>query len=97
MPLPALLEPLCIKFETESVKTPSEHFFPEFPNIYLSRDIKSVSELYGQMLHYLLTTLQRSLDSMLHYTFHFILEVPGSNGPVPIQGFIQRSKTTKTA
>jgi hypothetical protein len=28
-----------------------EHLFPELPNIYLSRDIKSVSELYGQNVY----------------------------------------------
>jgi hypothetical protein len=30
------------------LKTPLEHLFPELPNTYLSRNIKSVSELYGQ-------------------------------------------------
>jgi hypothetical protein len=30
-------------------KTPLEHPLPELAKIYLCRDIKSVSELYGQM------------------------------------------------
>jgi hypothetical protein len=33
------------------LKTLLEHIFPELANIYLSRDIKSVSELYGQLLY----------------------------------------------
>jgi hypothetical protein len=37
--------------KTESVKTPLEHILPEFPNIYLRRDIKSVSQLQGQGLY----------------------------------------------
>jgi hypothetical protein len=41
-------KPLSLNSETESVKTHLEHFVPELPNIYLRRDIKSVSELYGQ-------------------------------------------------
>jgi hypothetical protein len=37
--------------ETESVKnTLFEQLFQELPNIFVSRDIKSVSELYGQRL-----------------------------------------------
>jgi hypothetical protein len=37
--------------ETESVKKPLEQLFLELPNIYLSRDIKSFSELYEQWLN----------------------------------------------
>jgi hypothetical protein len=42
---------LSIKFRDLVCKnTPLEHRFPQFPNIYLSRSIKSVSELNGQSL-----------------------------------------------
>jgi hypothetical protein len=34
-----------------SVKTPLEHLSHEVRNIYLSQNIKSVSELYGQRLY----------------------------------------------
>jgi hypothetical protein len=37
--------------ETESVKTPLKHIFPQMSNIYLNRDIKSVSELNWQRLY----------------------------------------------
>jgi hypothetical protein len=40
-------------------RTPSEHRFPEFPNIYLSQDMKSVSKLHGQRFTYLLKNLTR--------------------------------------
>jgi hypothetical protein len=43
------MQALSIKFRDEVCrKTHSEHLFPELPNIYVSRDIKPVSELYGQ-------------------------------------------------
>jgi hypothetical protein len=32
-------------------KSPLEHNFPELANIYLSQDINSVSELYGQRVY----------------------------------------------
>jgi hypothetical protein len=32
-------------------ETTLEHRFQELPNIYLSRDIKSILELYGQRLY----------------------------------------------
>jgi hypothetical protein len=50
--------PLCIRTtfvhkvsRLDMLKPPSEHFVREFPNIYLSRDIKSMSERYGQMFN----------------------------------------------
>jgi hypothetical protein len=46
------LQPLSIKFRDWVCKeTHLEHVFPEFPNIYLGRVLKSVSELYGQRLY----------------------------------------------
>jgi hypothetical protein len=40
-----------IKFWDWACKKLSEHPFPESSTIYLSRDIKSVTELYGQRLY----------------------------------------------
>jgi hypothetical protein len=39
--------------ETESVENNFRILSPELPTIYLNRDIKSVSELYGQQLYIL--------------------------------------------
>jgi hypothetical protein len=45
-------KPLFIKFPdwVFKKKTTLEDLFPELANIYLSQDMKSVSELHGQML-----------------------------------------------
>jgi hypothetical protein len=45
------VHPLSVKFQDWACKTPLQHLFPELSNIYLSWDIKSVSELYGQKLY----------------------------------------------
>jgi hypothetical protein len=43
------VQSLSIKFRDSVCKKQLQSYFsPELPNIYLSRDIKSVSELYGQ-------------------------------------------------
>jgi hypothetical protein len=39
-----------LKIKALSVKNTLKHVFSELPNIYVSLDIKSVSELYGQRL-----------------------------------------------
>jgi hypothetical protein len=46
-------------------KTPLEHFFSELPNLYLNRDIKSVSELYGQVFQTLLSTSPGAVDQLV--------------------------------
>jgi hypothetical protein len=45
------VQPLSINSGTESVKKHFRTPFPELPNIYLSRAIKPVSEIFEQKLY----------------------------------------------
>jgi hypothetical protein len=57
----------ALKFRDWS-KTPSERLFPDLPNIYLSRGIKPVSELYGCCTYYA-AKLRFSFTEKLYFAY----------------------------
>jgi hypothetical protein len=57
-----------ISSKTESVKTFLKHISPELSNIYLSRDTKLISELYGQRLYILYTSTEPITHILLQWT-----------------------------